>query len=106
MSVGTKSEGAEPGFGRPVYAAGSRDLFVTPKQLEVLALVASGYSYADIARMKFYSPHTVQNHVNGAVNRTHARNSTHLCVLLATAGMIRQNSDGIYTPVADLRVAG
>lgn len=82
---------------------------VTPRQLEVLALVASGYSYARIAAMKFYSLHTVQNHVNAAVARTGARNTTQLCAMLVERGMIRRNETGDYQPVVsgdnqDLRI--
>lgn len=77
---------------------------VTPRQLEVLALVASGYSYARIATMKFYSLYTVQNHVRAALERTNARNTTHLCAMLVEHGMIRRNGTGDYQPVQDLRI--
>jgi DNA-binding CsgD family transcriptional regulator len=106
VSAVVRSGEAGHGYDHPVLAPGNPENFVTPRQLEVLALVASGYSYADVARMKFYSPHTVQNHVSGAVARVGARSATHLCVLLVEAGLLRRNSDGVYEPVQDLRVVG
>jgi DNA-binding NarL/FixJ family response regulator len=77
---------------------------ITPRQLEVLALVASGYSYADIASMKFYSPSTVQNHVAAALRRSRARNTTNLVAMLVETKIIRRNSEGTYEPVQDLRI--
>jgi DNA-binding NarL/FixJ family response regulator len=79
---------------------------VTPRQLELLALYASGYGYEHIARVKFLSPYTVKYHMSRAVSRSGARNLTHLCAALAEAGMIRRNAENIYEPVQDLRIAG
>lgn len=79
---------------------------VTPRQLELLALYASGYSYKDIATTKFLSPYTVQRHLSDAVARVGARSVTHLCVVVFEAGMIRRNSQGVYEPIQDLRIAG
>lgn len=78
---------------------------ITPRQLELLALYASGYGYEDIGSMKFLSPHTVKWHLANALQRSHARNLTHLCVILIEAGMIARSGDS-YAPVPDLRVAG
>ena len=79
---------------------------VTPRQLELLALYASGYGYDDIGRMKFFSPYTVKYHLSLALRRSSARNLTHLCSLLVEKGMIRRNAEGFYEPVQDLRIAG
>lgn len=80
---------------------------VTPRQLELLALYASGYGYEHIARVKFLSPYTVKYHMGRAVARSGARSLTHLCAALVEAGMIRRNAENIYEPVSpDLRIAG
>lgn len=79
---------------------------ITPRQLELLALYASGYDYTQIGSMKFLSPHTVKWHLSNALSRSRARNLTHLCVILIDAGMIRRSAEGGYEPVADMRVAG
>jgi DNA-binding CsgD family transcriptional regulator len=78
---------------------------VTPRQLEMLALYASGYGYEDIGRMKFFSPYTVRNYLKQAVARTGSRNITSLCTTLVDVGMIRKNEDGVWEPVVDLRIA-
>lgn len=78
---------------------------VTPKQLELLALYASGYSYKEIGAMKFLSPYTIRNTLTLALRRSGARNLTHLCVCLLQKGMIRRGPHGdYYEPVQDLRV--
>ena len=80
---------------------------VTPRQLELLALYASGYGYEQIGSMKFLSPYTVKYHMSRAVNRSGARNLTHLCTALVEAKMLRRNADNIYEPNSpDLRIAG
>lgn len=106
MSAAARSEVPGHGYDSLVAVHFDPENSVTPRQLEVLAMVASGYSYADIARMKFYSPHTVPNYVAAAVRRSGARNVTHLCSILVEHKMIRRNSEGIYEPVQDLRIAG
>jgi DNA-binding NarL/FixJ family response regulator len=102
VSVSADSEGSS-GFALPVDPEKS----VTPRQLELLALYASGYRYEHIARVKFLSPYTVRRHMALAVARSGARNLTHLCSALVEAGMIRRNAENIYEPVApDLRIVG
>lgn len=79
---------------------------ITPRQLELLALYASGYSYTEIGTIRFISPYTVRNILLRALSHTQARNLTHLCVIVCQAGMIRRNTEGIYEPVSpDLRIA-
>ncbi len=79
---------------------------ITPRQLELLALVASGYTYIEIGARKFLTPHAVQKSLVRARTRTGARNVTHLCLLLREANLIRYGSGGLYEPVGqDLRIA-
>lgn len=78
---------------------------VTPRQLELLALYASGYSLAQIGQMKFLSYHTVQEALSEAKLRVGAKSLTHLCVMLVDHGLIMKNGQG-YKPVQEDRVIG
>lgn len=78
---------------------------VTPRELEVIALYASGYDIAAIGQIKHLSPFTVRNYMHKARNRLEAKNLTHLCVLLVDSGLLRKNGGG-YIPVQDERVVG
>jgi DNA-binding NarL/FixJ family response regulator len=82
------------------------EISVTPRQLELLALCASGYGYEHIGRLKFLSPYTVQNYLRAAVKRSGARSVTHLCSVAVEQGLIRRNAEGVYEPVQDLRIVG
>lgn len=77
---------------------------VTQRQLEFLALYASGYSYSDIAQAKFVSYNTVRTVLETARSNVGAGSLTHLCVLTLEAGMIVRNGVG-YKPVVDPYVA-
>lgn len=79
---------------------------ITPNQLELLALYASGYSYEEIASIKFFSYHGVRKSLAKAVDRSGARNLTHLVAVLVDVKMLRRNSEGRYEPVQDLRAVG
>ena len=67
---------------------------ITPIQLELLSLYASGYSYEQIGSMKFRSPYTVRNTLLLAQRRTGARNLTHLVAAVVEAQMVRAESSG------------
>jgi DNA-binding CsgD family transcriptional regulator len=101
MSV---SAAAHSGAPTAISVVADPEHTITPRQLELLALYASGYSYEDIGRMKFLSPHTVKWHLARALDRSHARNLAHLCVLLIDSGMIRHAAEHDYEPVQDLRI--
>jgi DNA-binding CsgD family transcriptional regulator len=74
------------------------DETLTPRQIELLALYASGYQIDEIARMKYVSYNTVKNTLALARERVGAQNLTHLCVLALEAGVIRKNGVG-FKPV-------
>lgn len=77
---------------------------LTQRQLEFLALFASGYTYAQIAQMKYVSYHTVRHTLNLARANVGASTLTHLCVLALEAGVIERNGVG-FKPVVDPYVA-
>ena len=78
---------------------------VTPKQLEVVALYASGYNIEEIARKKFLSFYTVRNHLDRARKSVGANHLGQLTAILVEAGLLQRNGVG-YVPVQDERVVG
>ena len=75
---------------------------LTARQIELLALYASGYKFAEIGELKFLSPLTVRNILSSARSNVGAKNLTHLCVIALDNGVIRKNGVG-YKPVLDER---
>lgn len=78
---------------------------ITPVQLELLALYASGLDYAKIGEVKFLSPYTVRNTLFRARDRVGAKNLTHLAVICVDRGLLRENGVG-YKPVPIEGVVG
>ena len=77
---------------------------VTPRQLELLAMYASGHSIEEIATSKFLSPSTVKQTMATARKRAKAKTLTHLCVMLMEHGLIRRSVYGDYVPVEDTSI--
>ena len=71
---------------------------VTPRQLELLAMYASGYSIDEIANAKFLSSSTVKQTMATARKRAAAKSLAHLCVMLMEHGLIRRTTSGDYVP--------
>jgi DNA-binding NarL/FixJ family response regulator len=78
---------------------------ITPQQLELIALYASGHQLNDIAEMKFLAYFTVRNKLAEASNRVGAKSLAHLCALAVENGLIVKNGHG-YKPVQMERVIG
>lgn len=78
---------------------GNPEETLTPRQLELLALYASGYQLAEIATLKFLSYGSVRNTLSLARDRVGARSLTHLCVICLDAGLIAKNGASSYMPV-------
>lgn len=78
---------------------------LTPRQIELIALYASGSQIAEIAETKFLSPHTVRNNFALARERTGAKSLTHLCVICLEHGIIAKDGSG-YKPVQVEGVVG
>ena len=79
---------APPAAAQPVPAApGGRAL--SPREQEVLELIARGFSYADIARLKHVTVHTVKSHIKSLYGKL-AVNSKSEAVYEATQmGLLR-----------------
>jgi DNA-binding CsgD family transcriptional regulator len=67
---------------------------VTPRQRELLALYASGYTLEEIAAQKFLSTSSVRQTLRVAKERVGAKSLTHLAVLCVEAGVIYSNGTG------------
>lgn len=78
---------------------------ITDRQLELIALVASGHSFTEIGELKFLSPYTVRNILTTARERVGAKSLANLCVICFEAGLLRKNGTG-YKPVIEERVVG
>jgi DNA-binding NarL/FixJ family response regulator len=81
------------------------DMLITERQLELIALYASGYQFTEIADMKFISYSSVKHTLAAARERVGAKNLTHLCVICFDSGLLRKNGNG-YKPVQEERVIG
>lgn len=71
---------------RPVETAAGADL--TPRELEVLALLADGLSNKEIAGRLAISDHTAKFHVNGILGKLGAQSRTEAVVLAARSGLL------------------
>ena len=78
---------------------------ITARQLELIAMLASGYDYSEIASAKFLSYNTVRNDLHAAKDRIGAKSLTHLAVIAFDFGLIRRHGVG-YRPVQEERVIG
>lgn len=73
---------------------------LTPRHIELVALVASGYTYTQIAEMKFMHINTVRNRLEAARKLVGAISVSDLCILSAQDGAIVRDQNG-YVPVVD-----
>lgn len=64
---------------------------LTPREREVLALVAAGRSNDEIAEQLFVSPLTAKTHVNRAMVKLGARDRAQLVVIAYQTGLVRPN---------------
>lgn len=76
---------------------------LTPRQVELLAMYASGSTLEEIATAKFLSYSSVKQSLASARERVGAKSLTHLCVLSVDAGVIVK-SNGSYKPVQEDRI--
>jgi DNA-binding CsgD family transcriptional regulator len=62
---------------------------LTPREREVLVLLAGGYEYQHIGVRLVISEHTVRSHVNIINKKFYAENSGHAVILALKSGVIR-----------------
>ena len=62
---------------------------LTPREKEIVALVAVGLSNDDIAERLYLSPLTAKTHINNAMSKVGARDRAQLVVLAYQSGLVR-----------------
>ena len=67
---------------------GAAERVLSPRELEVVALVARGLSTDGIAGELFISPNTVRVHVRNILGRLGAQNRPHAVAIAFAAGLI------------------
>jgi DNA-binding CsgD family transcriptional regulator len=69
--------------GRPLPDRENRHGFpagLTPREAEVLALIATGMTNMEIAKQLFISPHTVKNHVTNIYKKLQVEDRTQIAL--------------------------
>ncbi|MEU4682545.1 response regulator transcription factor [Streptomyces xinghaiensis] len=67
---------------------------LTPREREMVALVATGLSNQEIAERLFLSPFTVRAHVQRAMTKLEARDRAQLVVIAYRTGLVRHGPHG------------
>jgi DNA-binding NarL/FixJ family response regulator len=78
---------AEPPAPRSAAAPAGRAL--SPREQEVLELIARGFSYADIARLKAVSVHTVQSHIKSLYGKLAVSSKSEAVYEATQMGLLR-----------------
>jgi DNA-binding NarL/FixJ family response regulator len=63
---------------------------LTPRELEVLVLVAQGFSNSEIAGTLFVSSHTVKTHLSHVLDKLGARDRVHAVIYAYEAGIVER----------------
>ena len=66
---------------------------LTPREKEVLALIAVGMTNAEIAEELFISPHTVKNHVTNIYKKIQVEDRTQIALWAIAAGLVDEMPD-------------
>jgi DNA-binding NarL/FixJ family response regulator len=73
---------------------------LTPREREVVALVAAGLSNQEIAERIFLSPFTVRAHVQRAMTKLQARDRAQLVVIAYRTGLVQVDPDDRRPPAS------
>ena len=68
---------------------------LSPREVEVVLLVAGGATNDEIAARLFISPRTVQSHVDNSMRKTSVRNRTELAVLAVREGLVPERGQAL-----------
>lgn len=60
---------------------------LTPREVEVLTLIATGMTNAEIAESLFVSPHTVKNHVTNIYKKLQVEDRTQIALWAIAYGL-------------------
>jgi DNA-binding NarL/FixJ family response regulator len=72
----------------PAAPAAGTGADLTPREREVLTMLADGCSTEEIGSALFLSLHTVRNHVRNILTKLHARTKLEAVVIAARAGLV------------------
>lgn len=72
--------------------ASSADSLLTPREQQVLSLVARGFSYAEIARLESLSVHTVQTHIKRLYAKLSVHSKTEAIYEASRMGLLREGA--------------
>ena len=72
---------------------------LSPREQEVLALIACGYTTGEIARTLWISEDTVRTHVKRVLARLAARTRAHAVAIAFCEGLWKRDDDGSGEPV-------
>lgn len=86
-SVGASMAEQQPSAGSAGAAPAATD-GLTPRESEVLALIAEGLSNREIARRLFVSEATVKTHINNLFAKAHLRDRAHAVSYAYTHGLV------------------
>lgn len=68
--------------------ASSAEVELTPRELDVLRLIAREYTSAEIAEQLFISPHTVESHRKNLLSKLGKKNTAGLAAYAAQQGLV------------------
>lgn len=83
------SEGQHAQAVTPVASSPPGGRALSPREQEVLELIARGFSYADIARLKSVSVHTVQTHIKNLYGKLAVRSKSEAVYEATQLGLLR-----------------
>lgn len=78
---------ADPGGTGALRSAGEA---LTPRQIEILQLVAEGVSYKEIGEQLYLSEHTIKYHIGEIMQRLHLKNRSQVLAYAARSGLLNK----------------
>ncbi len=68
---------------------------LTPRELEILYLIANGHSNREIASILFLSPHTIKVLVGGILRKLNSRNRAQAVFVAVHSGLLKAGTSRI-----------
>jgi LuxR family transcriptional regulator, transcriptional regulator of spore coat protein len=68
---------------------------LSPREHQILELIAVGFSAKEVAQRVFIAPRTVERHIENIRLKMRARNRTHMVTCAAMAGMLVLRPEGL-----------
>gem|GEM_PF-5853245 len=75
---------------------------ISRREIEVLSLIASGYTMNEIGEILFISKHTSISHKRQLLNKLNARNCAHLVSIAYEKGLISLSVDYLFPSLLKL----